>query len=137
MGDDGLGVHVARELEKLRLPEDVKVVDAGTRSLDVLLKFQGVHRVILIDAIKSGHKPGTIYRLTEQDLQRRASSFISLHELTVEHSLRMAKQTLGEKFPRDIVIFSVEVGNVKAGPGLSPEVSSALPKLLKLILKEL
>lgn len=137
MGDDGLGVHIVSELEKLRLPEDVKVLDAGTRSLDVLLKFQCAYKVILIDAVRSGHQPGTIYRLTEQDLQRRASSFISLHELAVEDSLRMAKQTLGEEFPRNIVIFGVEVGNVKAGLGLSPKVRSALPELLNLILKEL
>lgn len=137
MGDDGLGVHIVSKLEKLHLPEDVKVVDAGTRSLDVLLKFQGVHKVILIDAVRSGHEPGTIYRLTEQDLQRRASSFTSLHELAVEDSLRMAKQTLGEEFPRNVVIFGVEAGSVKAGMSLSPKVRSALPELLNLILEEL
>lgn len=137
MGDDGVGVHVAKHLEKLRLPRDVKVVDAGARSLDVLLKFQGVHKVILIDAVRSGQEPGTIYRLTEQDLQRPASSFISLHELAVEDSLRMARQTLGEEFPRDIVIFGVEVESVKPGRSLSPKVSSALPKLLNLVLEEL
>lgn len=137
MGDDGLGVHIVSELEKLQLPEDVKVVDAGTRSLDVLLKFQGVHKVVLIDAVRSGHEPGTIYRLTEPDLQRRASSFTSLHELAVEDSLRMARQTLGEEFPRNVVIFGVEVGSVKVGMGLSPKVRSALRKLLNLILEEL
>lgn len=40
MQDDGVGVHVIRQLEQMELPPEVEVVDGGTHSYDLLDYFQ-------------------------------------------------------------------------------------------------
>jgi hydrogenase maturation protease len=57
--DEGIGVHIARKLQKQQLPDNVEVIDGGTASLDVFLSWQKPYKLIVIDAIKGGRKPGT------------------------------------------------------------------------------
>lgn len=136
-GDDGVGIHVIRELEKLGLSGDVKIVDAGTKGLDMLFQMEGVDKAIIVDAVEGGLEPGTIYRLTKEDLTSPSANPISLHELKLEHTLRIGERILGDKLPPKIIIFGVEVGEVKEGIALSPKVEKSLPRLVDLILQEL
>lgn len=136
-GDDGVGVHVVRELEKLSLPGKVKIIDAGTRSLDMLFQMEAEDKVVIIDAVKGGLEAGTIYRLTKEDLSSPEATPISLHEVKLEYALRMGDRIWGERSPREIVIFGVEAASLIQGIGLSPKVEECLPKLVNLILEEL
>ena len=63
MKDDGVGVHVARALASLDLPDDVVVIDAGTDP-DVAYDVDYADRIIVIDAVLGDGPPGTIYRLS-------------------------------------------------------------------------
>lgn len=137
MGDDGFGIHVLEELEKSDLPENIKLIDIGTSSLDILHQFWGVDKVIIIDAVKSGNEPGVIYRLTEKDLLYPDLNFLSLHELKLEHTLSIGKKILGKKFPKEIIIFGVEVERIEGRIELSPKLKKVLPKVVNLVLKEL
>ncbi len=137
MGDDGLGVHAVKKLEKLDLPPTVKVVDAGTRSLDTLLAFDEAEKVIIIDAVKLGNEPGKIYRLGEEELPSAGLHFLSLHDLGLEYSLKVARQALGASIPKEIIVFGMEVGSIKAGIELSSPVKEALPSLIDRVLREL
>ena len=60
--DEGVGVHVAGQLQKQVLPCNVEVIDGGTAGLDVLLSQQGLDKLVVIDAMRAGKKPGTIYK---------------------------------------------------------------------------
>ena len=63
MRDDGIGVRAIERLKELGgLPEEIDVIDAGTATLDALPLLDGVERLIIIDAVKGGGTPGTIYR---------------------------------------------------------------------------
>ena len=50
-GDEGIGVHAARELREEELPEGTKVLDVGTSILDALGELENSERVIVLDAI--------------------------------------------------------------------------------------
>lgn len=136
-GDDGIGIHALRKLAELPLSKEIRLMDAGTRSLDMLFQMEGADKAVIVDAVQGGLEPGTIYRLTKEDLGHWDGNFVSLHELKLEHILRMGEEILGERFARQIVIFGVEAGDVKEGMELSPKVKRALPRLVDLVLKEL
>ena len=53
MGDEGVGVHVLRLLEKRRAPVGVRLLDGGTGGINLLGSSTGLrHRVI--DATRDG-----------------------------------------------------------------------------------
>ena len=58
MGDEGVGVHVVRALEKHTLPADVECLDGGTGGFMLLEPLQNADRIILIDAAADGNPLG-------------------------------------------------------------------------------
>jgi hydrogenase maturation protease len=64
MGDEGVGVHVVRELEKRPLPEGVGCLDGGTGGFVLLEPLQNADRIVMIDAAADGNPIGTITRIT-------------------------------------------------------------------------
>lgn len=64
MGDEGVGVHIARYLtENKILPPDVECIDGGTGSMTLLEPMQTASTLILIDATVDADPPGTVKRL--------------------------------------------------------------------------
>lgn len=64
MGDEGIGVHVVRAIEKHTLPAGVECLDGGTGGFVLLEPLQGADRIILIDAAADGNLLGTVTRTT-------------------------------------------------------------------------
>jgi hydrogenase maturation protease len=64
MGDEGIGVYVVRELEKLTLPPDVECLDGGTGGFTLLEPLESAGRIILIDAANDDNPIGTVTRTT-------------------------------------------------------------------------
>ncbi|MFY9853548.1 MAG: hydrogenase maturation protease [Terracidiphilus sp.] len=64
MGDEGIGVHVVRALEKQSLPAGVECLDGGTGGFVLLEPLQNADHIILIDAAADGNPLGTVSRTT-------------------------------------------------------------------------
>jgi hydrogenase maturation protease len=61
-GDDAFGVEVVRHLVNDKFPDNVRVVDFGIRGYDLAFALlEGYETAIMVDAVKRGAKPGTIY----------------------------------------------------------------------------
>ena len=70
-GDDGFGPAVVEELLKLRLPENVKVLDAGLGGphfVFTLLDPQKTRRLVIVDIVDYGAIPGTLSTFAVEDL---------------------------------------------------------------------
>jgi len=64
LGDDGFGVELARRLARRGVPEGVRVTDFGIRGLDLTYALlDGWDGVIVVDAVRRGGAPGTLYVL--------------------------------------------------------------------------
>src|SRR5208283_1609843 len=81
MGDEGVGVHVVRALEKHTLPAGVECLDGGTGGFILLEPLENAGRIVLIDAAADGNPPGTVTRTTPRfsrdyppTLRRRSSA---------------------------------------------------------------
>jgi hydrogenase maturation protease len=64
MGDEGIGVHVVRALEKQSLPAGVECLDGGTGGFVLLEPLQNADHITLIDAAADGNPLGTVSRTT-------------------------------------------------------------------------
>ena len=132
--DEGVGVHVVRELEERKLPLGVEVIDGGTATMDLLSVIYEAESIIVIDALRSGGKPGTIYRCLPQDLMDAVDRPLSLHQVGLLDVLAMARQLGGHA---SVVIIGVEPKEISWGMELTPEVRAAVPKVIKAIFREL
>ncbi len=92
MTDEGLGV---RALEAVRdgycLPPGVRCVDGGTMGLALLESIKEFPSVIIIDALKSGSRPGTILRICGKDIPAFAGLRSSAHGLGVKELITLAE----------------------------------------------
>jgi hydrogenase maturation protease len=137
--DDGIGIHVVRELMARPLPNNVICNEASLGGLRLLEVITGYERVIIVDAIQTPDgKPGDIYRLRADDL--RASLHAgSTHDLSFAGALRLGR-SMGMALPNDenIIIFAIEVVDVLTfGEECTPEVVSAIPRAVEAVLAEL
>lgn len=133
--DEGIGIHVINKLKELTLPENVEVIDGGTAGLDLIDLIEGRKKLIVIDAVKAGGVPGTIYRLTEENLDIKPKAIMSFHDIDLLDALYMV-QTTGEK-PKEIIVIGIEPKDMSDGLELSPEIEERIPYIIRLVLKEL
>jgi hydrogenase maturation protease len=132
-GDAGFGVEVARRLETYPLPNGVAVEDVGIRSLH--LAYAMLDRpdlLLVIDAVRRGGAPGTIYLM---DVSALASA--TPRELSETHGMSIttvvtAAWTLGGKSP-PILLVGCEPEFVGERMGLSAVVKGAVANAEDLI----
>lgn len=133
MKDEGVGVHVIREMSSMDLPNGVELVDGGTSTLDFLSYMEEAEKLIIIDAFKGGEKPGTIYRCTPEDLMGKGQRLMSLHDVGPIETFQMAK-ILGCQ-PTTVII-GVEPEAIDWGMDLSPQIKGRITKIIQAVLKE-
>jgi len=87
--DDGLGVHVVNEILSMdsALPDCVEVIDGGTAGFDLIPLMRGRDRIIIVDALRTDDKPGSVYRLGPEHC-RDGKARISLHEIGILQVLK-------------------------------------------------
>jgi hydrogenase maturation protease len=74
LGDDAYGVEVVRELMRRPQPPHVTIRDFGTRGLELAHTLvDGVDALLLVDAVRRGHQPGTLTVLSP-DFERDQAS---------------------------------------------------------------
>lgn len=135
MKDEGVGVHVVERLKTMQLPENVEVLDGATSGFDLIHYINGYKKLIVIDAVTNGEKPGTLYRLTEKNLEAKPKVFYSLHEIDFLDAIDMA-EIMGVK-PEKVVVIGIEPKDMSAGISLSPEIQSRIPLIIDTVIKEI
>jgi hydrogenase maturation protease len=86
MGDEGIGVHVVRAIEKQKLPEGVECMDGGTGGFVLLEPMQSAGRVVLIDAAADGNPLGTVTRTTPR-FSRDYPPTLTAHDIGIKDLL--------------------------------------------------
>lgn len=130
LGDDGIGVRVIEELESAGGIPGVELIDAGTAAFDMLDAFLRHDRIIMVDALRGGHQPGTVYVLTPQDLTARGRFEVSLHDVQVLELVELSAR-LGTA--PEVVIVGVEPADVSLDLELSTELAERLPHVLRVV----
>ena len=136
LGDEGLGVHVARDLASRRTRrQSDDIVDAGTALFDVASQIPGHDEVIIVDAIRAGGDPGTVYRMDDASelLECTADRLpASLHEWTAVDMLRSLRM-IGIEIPR-LTLIGAEPERIAPCTDLSPRVREAAERIVALLM---
>ncbi len=136
MTDDAFGSRAVEALAaRYRFPEEVVLLDGGTLGLDLLPRFEGVDRLLILDAIDMGATPGTSFRLVGEEVPRAFASKLSVHQMGVQDLLAVAE--LQGNLPNELVVWGVQPSSIEMGLELSAQVRSALPEVIERVRGEL
>ncbi|MHC4111387.1 MAG: hydrogenase maturation protease [Planctomycetota bacterium] len=119
MTDDGVGVHVVRELQKAP-PAGVLVAEVGTRALNAQQLLEEADIVIVIDAVCADGRPGSIYLFDSVNVETQRH--YSLHEMGIIGVMRLIQKDARPK----LIILGVEPEIIDYGMELSETVRAAL-----------
>ena len=134
MGDEGVGVSVVRELEKIDLPPNIELLDGGVGSFLLLEPMQTAEKVILIDATIDGQKAGTVSRLRPR-FSRDYPRTLTAHDIGLKDLLDTF-YLLGEASP-NVTLFAVSIPPLNdMKMELSPAVSSVVPQVARMVMAE-
>jgi len=130
MGDEGVGVHVVRLLERTPLPENVRCLDGGTGGFLLLEPMQEASHVVLIDATVDGSPPGTLRRITPR-FSSDYPTTLTAHDIGLKDLLDAAYLT-GK--PLDVTLFSISIDAPQGvGMDLSPDIARRLEEITAII----
>jgi hydrogenase maturation protease len=136
MSDDGAGIHVIRHLgEHYRFPPEVTLLDGGTLGLDLLPKLEGVDRLLIIDAIETGDPPGTLARMSGDEIPVVMETKLSPHQMGLKDLLAVAM--LQGYSPPEMVLVGIQPENIDLGLELSQKVSARFDELVQMVIREL
>lgn len=136
LGDDGIGVVALHALARAVDQADprVSLVDGGTLGLSLLDYLEADSTLIIIDAVRADHPPGTVVVLEGEDVARAAAARLSVHQVGVADLLDAA-HLLG-RTPRRTVLCGVVPRSITLSVERTPEVEASLPALLAAVLEE-
>ncbi|WP_168433550.1 hydrogenase maturation protease [Pontiella sulfatireligans] len=121
MSDDGVGVHVVHQLQEKKI-EGVELIDAGTAVIHTADCLRGVDRIVVVDALKAGQAPGTIYLMDGDEVFENDYS-LSIHSLGLKTALRFLAP---DEKPAEWSLVGVEPETLELGTRLSEPVSDAV-----------
>jgi hydrogenase maturation protease len=130
--DEGVGVHVARALQRETLPMEVTTLEIGTGFLDAISAIEQADRILIVDAMKGDEEPGTVYRVPFEDCAR-PECIASLHGFDLSRVIFLA----GKDITPEVVVFGVEPARIDWDTELSPQVQRAVPFIVQAVKAEL
>ena len=136
-GDDGVGVHAVRRLKLRDVSRDVDIVELGTDGLALLDFVEGYDRLIVIDAIESGARPGLVQVLTGEEVARAAHLGVG-HEADLPTTLALGRELAGRRMPEQVVVVAVEASDIHSfseqlTPGVEAAIEEALAEVERLL----
>jgi hydrogenase maturation protease len=135
LNDEGVGVHIAQKLMTVDLPPEVQVIEGGTDGFGLMHLILEADQLILIDAVKGGGAPGSIYRFDLKDCPPYPDPYkTSVHQISILEVIHLAD--LIGNIPTTTII-GIEPKSTDMGMALSPEVEAKIPKVMKLVREEL
>jgi coenzyme F420 hydrogenase subunit delta len=132
--DDGFGPRVAQELNCYELPPGIRVIDAGTGAPHLIFTLldETCKKLIILDCIHWGAKPGTLRKFTVDELPK--GKFIDAHNWTLSEPLHALKDKV------DIIVIGCQPAKVSEPDiviELSEEVEKAIPEAIRMVMEEL
>ncbi|HAV10199.1 MAG TPA: hypothetical protein DCX22_01070 [Dehalococcoidia bacterium] len=137
LSDDGIGPRVIYDLQKQIDDPDIVLLEASLAGMDLMEMLVGYDRAIIIDAMRTGGQPGTIYQLTPEDFPTQRTDLTSQHQLGLLQALQLGKE-LSQPMPERIAIIAVEAEDIYTfSEEMTPSVKQAVPQVVGMVLSDL
>lgn len=136
LSDEGVGVHAVNRLAELYdLPPEVEIIDGGTSGMDCLDQVSEADHLIIADCMRAKQEPGTISRLTGEQIPAFFRTRISPHQVGLSDML--AALNFHDLMPKNIVLYGVEPESFALGMEPTPTIAARLPELVDRLAAEL
>jgi hydrogenase maturation protease len=130
--DDGAGVHVVNRLKELA--PQIDAVDAAMGGVEILEAMKGYDRVIIVDSIRTGAKPGTIYRVNVADGEE-PPRISSSHGVDLVTTLELGRRLMHEEMPPEQILIGIEAEDtLNFGVSCTPRVEAAVDRVVEEII---
>ena len=115
---------------------NVEVIDGGTSGVDLIFFLQQADKVIIIDAVCSGAKPGTLHRFNASPQPIPTKYFhCSTHTFGVAEAIELARAL--KQLPQYLIVYGIEGKCFETGVRLSEEVEKAAQEVLKRVRQDI
>ncbi len=132
--DDGVGLLAVRRLKE-QSSNSFGTLEHNGEGADLMNCWEGADAVIVLDAVRSSAKPGTLHRWDAGLRPLPAMAFRgSSHAFSLAEAIEMAR-VLG-RLPQRLIVYGVEGREFSAGTRPSPEVQAAVSYLVERVLQE-
>ncbi len=127
MGDDGVGVRVLEVLrQNYEFPPEVKLLDGGTKSIELLPYLEDARKVIFIDAVDVGQAPGTVFDVSGSEVAEYFQNKLSVHQIGLPDLI--GAMYLRGTVPEEMVLVGVQPSYTDLQWGLTEEVQKAVQR---------
>jgi hydrogenase maturation protease len=134
-GDDAVGLSVTRRLQRA-VDDEILIQEESGEGTALLEAWAGVDLVILVDAVRSGGEPGTVYRFDAHGQALPGEFFrYSTHAFGVADAVELARAL--HRLPHRLVVYGIEGKTFAAGVGLSPAVEEAVEHVVTQVQREI
>lgn len=136
LADEGFGVRAVEYLkENYSWPENLELLDGGTRGLLLMADLLDKDLVVILDIVQGGENPGTMYIIEDNDLDASLRIRESAHQGSINDVL-VSCDLAGNR--PEVLVFGFEpfdCHSLKAS--LSPQASEKLPAFCDQLVAEL
>lgn len=138
VSDDAVGLRVVAALKPLLAGRsDVEVGEDYWGGLRLMERLEGFQRAVVIDAIVTGSPPGTVHRLSVDDIATQRSA--SAHDVNLPTAMELGRQA-GLSLPAnaDVLLVGIEAADILTfSEDLTPAVAEAVPQVVRMVLEVL
>ena len=136
--DDGFGPAVTEAMEEqfkeTELPDNIMIIDAGTGGPHYIFSLPNElwKKLIIVDIVEFGAEPGTLRKFDVSELPE--GSYENVHSWPVSQPLHELSETY------EVIVIGCQPESVSAPDvelGLTKNEEDAIPKAIKMILKEI
>ncbi len=127
VADDAVGCRIFNALEEVHLPADVTVKQLELLGISLLDELEGEERLIVVDAVQLGAKPGTVHVMDWNEIPKNAGAPVSVHGIGVREAIDVGHLLYPEKMPRSVFLVGIEgICFDRCDEGISAEVAPAI-----------
>jgi hydrogenase maturation protease len=136
LSDEGVGV---RAIEKLahdyHLPPEVELLDGGTSAMEMLDDLAHSDLLLIADCVRSGQPPGSLVRLSDEDVPVFLQMKMSPHQVGLSDVL--ATLAITGEYPGRVIVHGVEPASLATGMELTPAIADQLDALVDALARDL
>jgi hydrogenase maturation protease len=136
LSDDGVGIHIINRLKgEYEFPENVEIIDGGTKGLDLLPLLENRDKVLFIDASNFKKEPGTIGTIEGDNIPAFLGQKLSVHHIGIPDMLFAAK--LMEITPPEMCLIGIQPESMETSTELTGVIQDKMDDLLEKVLEKL
>lgn len=133
--DKGFGYHVAKVLEKMKLPDNVDLLEVGESACMVPGFIADAKKLLVIDVFQTKDTPGTLVRLKPSEVPVTVNGVTDVPKFHLIETLWQL--SVINKCPDTIFIGVVPKDIFTESNNLTPEIEKKIPEVIEMIIQEI